>query len=124
MNPIKKLTSKTVAIICIQVAVAIYSFAGVAGKFASVHTFLSWGFLLFYGLEILCLGIYAILWQQIIKRFELSVAYVNRAMSLLWSLVWSVLLFKEHISVQNVLGVIIVVGGVILVNVADKEMIA
>ena len=105
----------------IQMAVAVYSFAGAAGKMASAYAFLSWPFLLLYGAEILCLGIYAIVWQQIIKRFELSVAYVNRAMSLLWSLMWSALLFNEHITIENILGAAIIIGGIILVNTTGKE---
>ena len=37
--------------------------------------------MLLYGAEIGVLGIYALCWQQVIKRVELSVAYANRAAS-------------------------------------------
>ena len=57
--------------------------------------------LLLYGAEIGVLGIYALCWQQVIKRVELSVAYANRAMALLWSLLWAVLLFGEQITVKK-----------------------
>ncbi len=33
------------------------------------------GFVLCYGVEILILGVYAICWQQIIKKVDISVAY-------------------------------------------------
>ena len=104
----------------IQLVVMIYTLSGVMAKFASAHSFLSFGFILFYGLEILILGIYAIIWQQIIKRVDLSVAYVNRSVALLWSMVWAVLFFKEKISVQNVIGVLIVIAGTVIVN-TEKE---
>ena len=58
---------------------------------------LSPGFILWYGLEILILGIYAILWQQIIKRFDLSVAYANRSIALLWSMLWAVCCFMKRL---------------------------
>ena len=53
--------------------------------------------ILFFGLDLLFLGIYAICWQQMIKIFPLSVAYANRAMALLWSAVWAKIIFGENI---------------------------
>ena len=82
-------------IIILQVIILIYTLSTVTAKFASNEEFLSLKFILFYGLEIFILGIYAILWQQIIKKFEISVAYANRAMSLLWSIVWAIVFFGE-----------------------------
>ena len=76
----------------------------------------SFSFFLFYGLEIVILGIYAILWQQMIKRFDLSVAYANRAMALLWSAVWAVMLFRELLGVKQVIGIAFVVLGTVIVN--------
>ena len=120
-QPSTKKSSRLLALVVIQVAVVIYSFAGVAGKLASANAFLSWPFILLYGLEMVCLGVYAILWQQIIKRFELSIAYVNRARSIAWSLIWSATIFKERITVQNIIGILIVVCGVALVNTTGKQ---
>ena len=107
-------------IIILQAIIVIYTLATVAAKFASGEEFLSFKFILFYGIEILILGIYAILWQQIIKKFEISIAYANRAMALLWSLVWAVVFFGEAITLKNVIGVIIVVIGTIIVNIDDN----
>ena len=104
----------------IQLAVGIYAFSAAAGKLASGHPFISVPFILFYGLEILCLGVYALLWQQIIKRHELSVAYVNRSLALVWSMAFSALIFKETITPQNLVGVAIVIAGVLLVNTAGE----
>lgn len=107
---------KLKAVLILQAVIVIYSLSTVAAKFASGYEFLSLPFIGFYGLEILFLGIYALLWQQMIKRFELSVAYMNRATTLLWSLVWAVLFFKEVVSVKNIIGIIIILVGVIVVN--------
>lgn len=116
----KPIWKAVIPYLTIQFAVSVYSFSGVAGKMASGHRFLSLPFMMFFGLEIMCLGLYAIMWQQIVKRFDLSLAYVNRSLSLLWSLLWSVLLFKEHITVQNMLGAVIIICGVIIVNTAGE----
>ena len=75
-----------------------------------------WTFLLLYGAEIGVLGIYALCWQQVIKRVELSVAYANRAMALLWSLLWAVLLFGEQITVKKLIGVGLVLAGTLIIN--------
>ncbi len=107
-------------LIILQAIIMIYTLSSVVAKFASGEEFLTFKFIVFYGLEILILGIYAILWQQIIKKFDLSIAYANKAMSLLWSLLWAILFFKESITVKNVIGVIIVIIGTIIVNSDDK----
>lgn len=103
-------------ILFLQSAVIIYTLSGVAAKNASGYAFLSIGFIFFYGVEILILGIYALIWQQIIKRIDLSVAYANRAMSLLWSMVWAVVFFKESMTIKNIIGVLIVLAGTMIVN--------
>lgn len=107
-------------IVLLQIIIMIYSLSTVTAKFASAEEFLSFRFLLFYGIEIFILGVYAILWQQIIKKFDLSIAYANRAMALLWSIVWAIVFFKETITIYNVIGVIIVLIGTIVVNSDDK----
>lgn len=120
MNDLGKSIRAAANYLIIQVAVAIYSFSGVAGKLASRNPFLSLPFIMFYAVEIACLGVYAIMWQQIVKRHDLSVAYVNRSLGLLWSLMWSALLFRETITVNNLIGAIIIISGVILVNTAGE----
>ena len=103
-------------ILILQAIIMVYTLSTVVSKFASGEDFLSFKFMLFYGLEILILGVYAVLWQQIIKKFDISIAYANKAMSLLWAIVWSILFFHESITIKNVIGVIIVIIGTIIVN--------
>lgn len=104
-------------LIFLQIVIIIYSLASIAAKKASmVDSVLSPGFFLYYGAEFLVLVVYAVLWQQVIKKFELSVAYANRAMAILWSMVWAVLLFHNEISIPNLFGVILIVIGTIIMN--------
>lgn len=103
-------------LILLQAIVAVYTMSGVAAKFASQHEFLSVGFVLLYGIEIAILGVYAVLWQQIIKRIDLSVAYANRSLAILWSMIWAVFFFQETVSIKNIIGVVIVIIGTIIVN--------
>lgn len=59
--------------------------------------------------------LYAIVWQKVIKKFELNVAYANRNVYLVWSQVWAVLIFHENLSLRNILGLVIVFIGVLVV---------
>ncbi len=107
-------------IVLLQAIVVIYTLSGVAAKFASGNGFLSFKFILFYGVEIGILGVYAVLWQQIIKKFDLSIAYANRSIALLWSMVWAVAFFHESVTIKNVIGVLIVITGTIIINSDDR----
>lgn len=101
----------------LQFAVLLYSLTGVVAKFASRYELFSLPFILLYALEIFILMIYAIVWQQVVKRMSLSVAYANKALTFLWALVWSLLIFSETVSVKNIIGVVIVVVGTAIVNI-------
>ena len=102
-------------IILLQVIVAIYTVSGIMAKFASAAETLE-KIILFFGLDLLFLGIYAICWQQMIKIYPLSVAYANRAMALLWSAVWAMIIFGEQISGRQMAGIALVVAGTIIIN--------
>ncbi|MDD2972476.1 MAG: EamA family transporter [Lachnospiraceae bacterium] len=115
----KKITIRD--IIYLQIVVVIYTLSSIVAKFASGQTFLSWKFLLFYGMEVACLGVYAILWQQAIKKVELSIAYANKAMGVLWSMIWAVLIFHNQITLQNIIGVSLVIIGTIVLNNSEES---
>ncbi len=108
-------------ILLLQGVVVVYTISGVMSKNASASKGDSVRFLFFFGMEFVILGIYALLWQQIIKRFELSVAYANRSMSVLWSMVWAVVLFHDSITLHNIIGVLLVTAGTIIINTDTKE---
>lgn len=100
--------------IILHLILLVYSLGGICSKLAAGKTCLSFEFCLFYGLVILNLGIYAILWQQIIKQIPLNVAYANKAVTLVWGMVWGVIFFKESISLSNIIGAAVVLSGVLL----------
>ena len=94
------------SVVAIQAAVIVYTGGSICGKMAgsckgSVTIFgrviraLSWQGYFWLFMELVCLGSYALIWQQIIKRFDLSIAYANRAFAIFWTFLWSVLIFHE-----------------------------
>lgn len=115
----KKINIKDILIL--QLAVVLFSGASVMSKFASGEEFLSFKFLLFIVIEVAILGAYAILWQQLLKRFDLSIAYANKAMVLLWYMVWAMVIFREEVGIKNYIGVAIVIVGILFINRPEKE---
>ncbi len=124
-NPKRKLT--LLGILGIQAAVVVYTASSICSKMASsergsIEIFgrtiegLNLKGFLWILLEVGCLGLYAVLWQQIIKRFDLSIAYCNRAFAVCWSFLWGVLFFGEQVRPLNLVGIGIVLAGILLVN--------
>lgn len=58
------------------------------------------------------MGIYAILWQQVITRMPLSTAYMFKGTSLIFVLLISALLFGEPITTTNIIGSVIIISGI------------
>lgn len=107
-------------IVLLQGVIVIYTVSSIMSKKASSSGGDPLRFLFFFGMEFVALGVYAILWQQMIKRFELSVAYANRSMAVVWSMVWAVVFFHDTITIQNIAGVVLVVAGTLIIN-TDAE---
>lgn len=92
----------------------IYSLVSLFTKSASTHLFLSWPYLLFVAAAVLVLGVFAILWQQIIKRIPISDAYMFKGTSLIFVLLLSHLFFGETITLTNCIGAVIIIAGIAL----------
>lgn len=98
----------------LQFMVAVYACSGIFSKLASRHSFLSLKFCLFYGLMILTLFVYAIGWQQVIKRVELTAAYSAKAAAVIWGLIWGTVIFHERITLPKLAGILLVFAGLII----------
>ncbi len=101
-------------LVALHLLLALFSVSGVLSKLASRHPFMSAPFVLCYGGSLAILAVYAIGWQQIIKRMPLIAAYANRAVTLVWGIVWGVLFFGEGVTPLKLLGAAIVLSGVVL----------
>ncbi len=106
----------------LQVALLIYSTCSIFNKLASGEAFLSPRFILFYGGVIVVLGTYAILWQQVIKHMPMTTAYANKGIAVVWGMVFGALIFGETITPRQILGAAVVIAGVILYVLADREV--
>lgn len=100
----------------------LYAIVLIFNKMASIYAPLSLGYILLLTISVIVLAIYALSWQQIIKRMPISDAYVFKGTSIVFVLLLSSLIFGEIITWQNVVGSIIIIFGIALFAKADKEM--
>lgn len=106
--------------IILHIVFAVYSFMGIASKLASGQPFLSSKFIMYYGIVISTLFVYALVWQQLLKKLPLVTAYANKAVTVIWGIVWGFIFFGEKITVFKVLGAVIIVIGVYFVVTSDN----
>lgn len=107
------------ALIGLHLLLAVYSLSDVCSKTAAGAPFMSFRFLFFYGCVLGLLGVYAIGWQQVIRRLPLTVAFANRAVTVVWGIVWGVLFFQEQVSPLRLVGAALIMAGVVLFARAD-----
>lgn len=114
----KKETVK--AFILLHILFLFYSLVSVFSKIASQYDFLSVKFILYYGIVLAILFVYAILWQQILKKLPLVAAYANKAVTVIWGMLWGCLFFQEALDLRKIVAALIICVGVYLV-VSEKE---
>lgn len=92
----------------------IYACTSICTKMASRQEMLSWPYLFWIAGAIGVMGVYALLWQQVIVRMPISTAYMFKGTSLIFVLLFSVLLFGEVITLNNAIGAMIIIVGIFL----------
>ena len=112
---------KIKTIVILQVILAVYSVCGILSKSAANVPFLGFQFCCYYAGMIVLLGAYAVLWQQIIKRLPLTVAFANKAITVVWGIVWGILLFNETITPLQVAGAGLIILGIVLYSTEVTE---
>ena len=112
---------KAKILIILHVFLMVYSLSSVCSKMAANEPFLGIKFCLYYLAVIILLGVYAIGWQQIIKRMPLTVAFANKAVTVVWGIIWGLLFFQESISLKKLVGAALIILGIILYSRANIE---
>ena len=108
-------------LLLLHVLLLAYSFSDVASKRAAGFDFLSPGFIICYGIVLAILAIYAIGWQQVIKRLPLTTAYANRGITVVWGIFWGAVFFQEQITPFKLVGAAMIIAGIALFSYADAE---
>lgn len=106
--------------ILLHICVLLFSFTSVFAK-AAANAYNAGGFtnISLYVFAFMMLAVcvfYAFFWQKVIKNLDLNIGYANRSVYLIWSQIWAVMIFGEHLTPKNILGLAVVMAGVIVVS--------
>lgn len=91
----------------------LYACVGICTKNAALQSPMSWWYWLWFAGAVAVIGIYAMLWQQVLKRIELGTAYMFKGTSLIFTMLIAALLFGEAITVPNIIGSVIIIVGIV-----------
>ena len=92
----------------------LYACTSIFSKYASTQYPLSLNYCLSIAGAIGVMGAYAICWQQILKRVELSTAYMFKGTSLIFIMLFAFALFGEQITATNIIGAVVIITGIML----------
>lgn len=92
----------------------LYACVSLFTKYASQQEFMSWNYMVGLIGAIGVMGLYAVLWQQVLKRIELSLAYMFKGSSLIFVMLLANVIFGEQITWNNIIGAIIIISGIVL----------
>jgi drug/metabolite transporter (DMT)-like permease len=111
------------SLILLEISFFIYSLSSMFSKKAMYNNPTISHVLFFYMLSLCTLGVYAIIWQQVLKKLELSVAFANKGITIIWGLIWGLLIFNEKITIGMIIGAMLVIVGIIVMmnNKEEKE---
>ena len=60
-------------------------------------------------------------WQQVIKHLPLTIAYANKAVTVVWGILLGLAVFGEAVTPRQVIGAVIIICGIVLFVRADNE---
>lgn len=90
------------------------STTGVISKFAGRAKFMSIRFILLYMLLMMICISFAILWQQVLKRMSLTFAFMNKPITVIYTLLWGRFLFNEQVTLKMVIGAVVIMIGIVI----------
>lgn len=99
----------------------VYCLYPLLGKYATRYELFSLPFLLLYCLVFGILFLYALLWQQVLKRFPLTTAIANKSITIIWGMIFGLILFNEAISLKMIIGAILILSGIFLLSRESEE---
>lgn len=92
----------------------IYTLVSILLKYTSLQKPFSFHYFLWLVGSFCVMGIYALLWQQVLRKIPLTDAYMFKGSSIIFLLVLSAVLFGESITLTNIIGSLLIVGGIAL----------
>jgi len=100
----------------------LFSVSLVVANFAGTFPLVSIQAIGLYGLAFMLFGIFALVWQQVLKRLPLTIAHANRAVTIIYGMFFGAVLFGETISLNMIIGALIIIAGIVLIVRNNKKV--
>ena len=101
-------------LLLLSLSLVLQSLSSVFIKYAGQFETLSPEFIFYYVIAVGCLGVFAIMWQFLLELIPLTTAYLRKGILYILILIWSVILFNETVTINNIIGRIIIIAGISL----------
>lgn len=101
-------------------AFLVYTLYPLLGKLAAQYEMLSFTFMALYCVVFAVLFLYAILWQQVLKKIPLTTAIANKSVTIVWGMIFGLMFFREAISLKMLLGAVLILSGIFILS-TEKE---
>ena len=105
----------------LHILFCLYSLFSVCSKLGGKAEQFSLPFFLWYGAAFFLLGLYAIGWQQILKKVSLLHAFSGKAVVILWGIFWGAVLFQEAVTARKIVGAFVVMAGILLYSFSEEH---
>lgn len=112
---------KVAILVILHISLVIYSIGGILSKMAAKTQFLGLDFCLYYCGILLILVVYAVVWQQIIKELPLTVVFANKAIIVIWGIIWGIAIFGETVNPLQMTGALLIIIGIIIYSIDIGE---
>lgn len=113
-NKSRKLEVPLIWFLILHLSLVVNSMAGAASKMAGRQKFLSLKFFFFYGLVLAITFAFALVWQQVLRHMSLTFAFTNKPITMVWGILWGVLIFHEKVTWNMLLGSAIILAGIVI----------
>ena len=108
MRKVFSIYSTLIAINMLYACVTIFT------KYASSQEILSVAYFMGLTGAIGVMGVYAICWQQVLKRVNINMAYMFKGTSLIFVMLLAFSFFDEQITRNNIIGACLIILGIVV----------
>ncbi len=100
--------------LALHLSLVVNSVQGVFSKLAGKQRPMSFFWIMCFGAMFLTMLVFAVAWQQVLKHMSLTFAFTNKPITIIWGLIWGVLVFGEHVSWNMLLGSAVILIGIMV----------
>lgn len=114
-------SSNLFSFLFMHIAFLVYCLYPLLGKFATRYELLSFPFIALYCVVFGVLFVYAILWQQVLKKIPLTTAIANKSITIVWGMIFGLLIFREQVSLKMIIGATLILSGIMILSTEKME---